>query len=774
MSAAEFVARAIGKGRRQVRYSVTIDGIPVVFSDRADEAAPASPAIDGRGMVVSFEESRVTLDRRQRLQVGGGAVVTMQDRDGILEALFAVRSRRATYITSATSKTATTVNVGNTGGLAAAGVVYVAAETIEYTSKTATELLGCTRNAYDSPAQAHRGGTESGAGVYTSPPSWVGRRVRVYGYFDADDGEPDTASVTELGTFRLEESPTPQGNGMWELRCSHLSDELVKRKLGSGIRDWPTPGTLARFDDSVAGVDLLTMTTVKGVGTALMPGSTAPGRTMARVTFGGASQVVAIFDVYDVDDSDPIVDVIRVRVPARTASGAEAVSIARLLSDVDDTASAMEAIRTGRLTVESIRPLVVLESGVPYVLALTALTSVTGDGSNGTYDVLPGVEPTTLGGPGHRFGAGIPQSEIDTASLAATVTSVPYSWTYPIDDEIPVGDFIRDYCRESNTAAVFGRDGTLTFSPLVEERQAPASTIAERDCFGAITSTVVEEDTYARIEIDCNYDPLEGEYEGKVTVIDEEIAATYAPRENALVMESRTIVVSPVDMSGDNGTFVRPSVDHALLLPSLRRDMIASRGGSLVVTAKLSAKHVLLNLGDLVALSLPTVSDRRGGYLSDAVGRVIERQNEWRSGDLSITVSLLVEERLFHFAPHAEVASVSAPAAGLQTVNLSTTEIGNDTTPARSFRPGDVLTVVSADGLTVEIGYAEVDSITDDDTIVVKAGPVGDALPLVAGEFLLLRSAATGSVASDDGFDETDYTYHDGAGLLVDVTSRWR
>jgi hypothetical protein len=756
MSAANFIVRATGRGRRQVHYVVTIDGVPGAFTDRADESTPSAPDVDGRGMVVSFEESKVTLDRRQRLQVGGGAVVTLQDRDGILAALFAVRSRRATYVTANETASATTIDVANTGTLASAGVVYVAAETIAYTGKTATTLTGCTRGAYGSQAQAHRGGTEQGAGVYTVPPSWLGRRVRVVGYFDDDDGQPDTSTETDLGVFRLEESPTPLGNGLWELRCSHLSDELTRRKIGSGIRDWPTPGTLARFTRDGA-VDLLTMTTVKGVGAALLQRSTALGMTQARVKFSDPD-VSAIYDVYDVDTSGSV-DVIRVRLPARTASG------------LDIEAAISNAAR--RVTVESIRPMLVLEGGVPYVMALSALTSVTGDGTNGTYDVMPGVEPTTLGGPGHRFGAGIPDDEVDVSSFTDTALSVPLSWTYPIDDEIPLVDFVKDFAREANAAAILTRSGELAMTPLVEERQTPVAIIAEKDCFGAITSVVVEEDTYARVEIDCNYDPLDGDYEGHVTVIDEEIAATYAPRENALVMESRSIVVTPVDTSGDNGSFLRPSVDHALLLPTLRRDMLASRGGSLVVTAKLSAKHVLLNLGDLVALSLPSVSDRRGGTLADAVGRVIERQNEWRSGDLSITVSVLVEERLFHFAPHAEIDSVDPPGAGLQKVYLSTTEVGNNAAPALSFRPGDVLTVVSADGLTVDIGYAEVDSVTDVATIVLKAGPVGDALPLVAGQFILLRSAAA-SVSSADGFDETDYTYHDGAALLVDVTSRWR
>jgi len=747
MSAAEFVDRATGKGRRRVHYDVTIDGVPGTFTDRAGETLPVSPAIDGRAMLVSFEESPVTLDRRQRVQTGGGAVVKLQDRDGALQALFAVRGRRVTYIAVNLTAVATTVTVSSTTSLPSSGVVYVAAETIAYSGKLGPTLTGCTRGAHGSRAQAHRGDATAGAGVFAAPPSWIGRRVRVVGYFDGDDGVRDSASATELGVFRLEESPTPDGVGGWELRCSHLSDELMKRKLGSGLLSVATPGGVAGYTSA----ETLTFAVPAGTGTLFTQRSTALGRTSMLVEFDGISSILDITGV--------VGDVVTCSIYPRTAAD---IGVIAHVGDTD----------IARLTFASVKNMCLLGGGVPYILALAALTSINGDGTNGSFDVLPGVEPTTLGGPGFRFGAGIPSAEVDTVSMTATASIVPSTWSYPIDAEIPVADFLADFCRASNTAAVFSRAGQMTFAPLVERRATSVATITEAHCFGSITSTIIEDETYARVEVSCNYDPFEGEYEGTVTVIDEDIAATYAPRENTLVIESRTIVVDPVDIGGD-GSLVRPSVSIDEIGLDLRREMVAHRGGALVITAKLSAKHCLLNLGDLVTLLMPSVSDRRGGLITSAQGRIIERANEWRSGDLSITVSVLVEERLSHFAPHALITSVDVPFGSLQAVILSTTDIGGDVTPTRSFRVGDVLTVVSSDGLTVEIGYAEIDSISTDTKMFLKAGPVGDALPLVAGEFLLLRSTIV-STPSADGFSEDEYTYHDGASLLTSATSRWR
>jgi hypothetical protein len=770
VSAAGFIARATGKGGRTLHYDVTIDGVPGTFTDRVDEAAGAAPAIDGRGMVSDLEESKVTLDRVKRVQVGGGAVVRLLDRDDILAGLFAVRSRRVAFISAAETATDTTVSLSTTSGLSSSGVVYVSAETIAYTGKTGTTLTGCTRGAYGSRAQAHRGGAEQGASVYAVPPSWIGRRVRVTAYYDDDEGNRDTATETTVGVFRLEDSPTPMGNGMWELRCSHLSDELAKRKLGSGVKEMKPNAALVTIEDD-AGTEVLQIVCDGAVGRMLTQRpATALGKTQALVTWSGPTQVKALYDIHDVTVSGAAT--IQLQPTARNAAGTSAFNLARLREALRGLPASNGIASPDALQVDAIKHVCILENGVPYILALSALTSILGDGTNGTYDVLPGLDPVALGEAGFRIGAGIPSAEIDTASLTATALSVPLSWQYPIDDEIPVGDFLRDLCRETNTAAVFSRAGQLTFIPLSGERATPASTIAEADCSGAITSTVVEGETYSRVNLSCNYDPVDGEYEGDVAIIDEEIAATYAPRENALPLESRTLVVSPVDYGGDNGSLARVAVSIDEIALPLRRDMIAYRGGALVVTMRLSAKHLLLNLGELVALSLPSVSDRRGGFLSSATGRVIERSNLWKGGDLSIEVSVLVEEARFYFAPHAEVASVAAPSGGTQVVTLSTTEIGNNATPARSFRVADELTVVSADGLTVQPGSARVLAIISDAVLEVADGSFGSALPLSAGQFLLLYLGSAST--SDDGFTRTEYTYHDGVANAGGSTSRWR
>ena len=738
---------------------VSIDGVPLDITGTFAGSAPAAPRLDGRGLLVSVDESRTILDRQLRAQVGGGATIVVQDRDNLLRSLFAVRSFRSAFITAATTKTATTLQVSDTTlAPAAPGVVYIGSETIQYTGKTSTTLTGCTRGAFGSKAQAHRGGAETGNGVYNVPPAWFGRRVRLSATFLDDDGNVD-ASFTPLAlaTFRLEAGPVDKGEGRWELRCSHLSDELAKRKLGTGIRvvennyarPFASPSTALGYD------------TV----TFVLPSGSAPlftqGIRRTQVLFTTEKGTVAlrlgdkhVHDIVDVTDIPAIPGtaaggvVVHVLPPGRTDAG-------NLFQYV--TLDDFDGVRT--TVVKDAKHICVLDGSNAGVLVLQALLSRNGDATNSIFDVLPGVEAPTLGAPAVRFGAGIDEDEVDvTSALAASASAGGWSWV--IDEEVPVSELLRDFCRASNTAAIFNAAGTLIFTPLLDERVTAVATIAEADVLGAITTTVDEGAVFSRVRVECNYDPVDGESEASIDVIDEEIAATYGGSESTLVIESRDLVVNEGAPTGD-GTLLRTGTQSGALLPLLRRTMLDGRGGSLLLTFTASAKHLSLQLGDFVALAMPSVSDYRGGSLTEAQGRVVERQPNWETMTIALTV--LVTERLFHFAPFAVVVSEVS-----KTVTLSTTAFGisSAASPANSFRVGDPLTVydpvnnvVVGAGITVT-GLPTSNTMAFDD--------LGGSSPMTAGWVLLLKSSA--GATSADGFTPADYTYNDGG----TVPSRWR
>lgn len=764
-----FTDRLISSSSKDVRLRLSVDGVPCDIEAATSVAAPAAPRIDGRGMLVSCSESRTVLDRQQRLQIGGGFSAVVQDRDNRLRALFAVRSFRLTHLTANVSATATTVPLAVTTALPSSGVVYVAGETIAYTGKTSSTLTGCTRGAYGSRAVAHRGGIDTGASVFTVPPTWVGRRVRLDGYFNDDDGVADLTTLTRLGTYRLEESPKDLGDGRWELRCSHLSDELAKRKIGSGIEDVAPEGSAASFV-VVGGVDRLQILMPKGGARFFAQGAY---QTHAMVTFSGAGEGVGIFEIVDVDDSGLDNDVLTLSINSGVTNGADVVSLGRLVETLDRLRAVPGAVGEvnqrireglGRLNVDSIKHICLLRDLLPTTLARYVLRSRLG--TTGGDDALPGIEPTTLGGPGFRFGADIPAAELDTASLEAL--SVAAGWSWVIDEEIPLIEFLADVCRETETACVFDADGRLVFRPLLPARTG-STTIAEAHVKGRITATVEEQRVLSRVRLQCNYDPVDGEYEGTIDVVDEEIAATYAPVEDSAVIQSRSAVFEPV-ASGGAGTLLRTARSSAELLPTLRRTMLESRGGGLLLTFVADARHFDLALGADVALAMPSVSDFRGGTLAAGRGRVVERTPDMQTFEVELTVA--VEEQTFHWATSAVVQdAASAPLVSF----ASSTDFGAALpSSVGRFRIGDRYRVYSpVTNVVVGAGVLVVSIISANIAQIDNIDPGSPSLAsLVTGSVLLLIEGGGGP--ADDGFAVADFAWFDGFNPALGTTTRWR
>jgi hypothetical protein len=216
-----------------------------------------------------------------------------------------------------------------------------------------------------------------------------------------------------------------------------------------------------------------------------------------------------------------------------------------------------------------------------------------------------------------------------------------------------------------------------------------------------------------------------------------------------------------VAKTGD-GTLLRPLTQPDALLPSLRRSMLDARGGSLLLTFTASAKHLGLQLGDFVALSMPSVSDFRGGSLAAQQGRVVERQPNWQTMTIALTV--LVTERLFHFAPFAVVVSTS----GSVTISTATFGTSSPASPTTSFRIGDVLSVYDPVANVLVGDGVQVTGIPSSISLSLSNVGASPSLPASPGWVLMLRSS-TGST-STDGFSPADYTYGNGG----TVPSRWR
>ena len=75
----------------------------------------------------------------------------------------------STTVSSQVSQNATTINVVSTTGFSTAGSLFIEAELVTYTGKTATSFTGCTRGAAGSPNKSHAvGAAVNGAQVATA------------------------------------------------------------------------------------------------------------------------------------------------------------------------------------------------------------------------------------------------------------------------------------------------------------------------------------------------------------------------------------------------------------------------------------------------------------------------------------------------------------------------------------------------------------------------------------------------------------------------------
>jgi hypothetical protein len=744
-----FFDRIKGPGGRKIRYTVSIEGASGVFSSWIDNAPSGYP-----GTIVKVEESASRLDIYRLRQTSGGLLVELQDDpQGTLQNTFTPRVRRIAYVTDDVSRTATAIPMA-TADLPSSGTVYIGGETVTYTGTASgpQRITGCTRGAFGSLAQPHRGGSEQGASVFLSPPSWFGRRVRLQAIAVGEDGNED--EVETVGVYRLEEAPVSDGMGRWELRCSHLSDELAKRKLGQGIEEVKAGGGLFR-PATASGVDVFEVATPSGVARRLK--QSAAWISHAVVQFQEATNARTMFAIHSVDEDTPTtgVDTVRFYRTPLTASGEVAVNIANVSPLI-------------ALAVEWMRHVVLLQGGLPHVLMQIALTSRLGDGTNGSLDVLPGVEPATFGGPGFQMGAGMRSDEIDTDSLAALSGIISPSWSFPIDEEIPVTDLIESFCRATGSAAVYSRDGKLTFKKLRGERSAVVGVIASPGAvMGAVSARVEEQHTFARARIVCNYDPIDREFEGTVDVIDEEIAATYPNAQGTLEITDRAIMVEPVDASG-LGSWLRPGLPVEQLLPALRRQMLGGRGGALVVSCRVDARLLHLQLGDLVDVQLPMVSDFRGGTLAQARGRIISRKPEWHGPQaLTSEIEILIEEQLRSIAPVLYVDETTAVGGDVYLLESSSTtpNVGEAASPFEAFRVGDVLRPYRISGGFLFEEFYTVLAVTDSDMTVESSD--GGA-PEVGEVLILSPPMSTSTGTSADGFTLNDY-----AGDFVSE-GRWR
>jgi hypothetical protein len=769
-----FAARLASDEGRDLRKYVTIEGVRAILQD-GDEDVPAALIASSRTRVrciTALEQDRRELDMVARRAKGGGLRLRLVDDDShTLRSLFAMRKRRATFITGHLSAAATTITVKNTAGFPVAGDFWVGGECISYTSKTGTSFVDCTRGAYGTRARALRGGTNNGQAVYSAPPSWMGRVVTLKGYFREHDGSDPTSTDMQatLGTFELDAPPQYLGGDEWELSAVDRVDGFLRKGLYVGVE--PTTyaglitippvstGTGSSADMYVSDTDRL-----KLVGTTA---NTSPG-DYAFVRLDGVAQSFNLLvRVTDTDSGE-------VAVPPF-----DAVMTANYLPDLNRSLPWIlndEGHGTLR-SFTSARAVAYLHERADRV-ALKALSSRSGNGANGSYDVLLGrnaelasddADPDLLA---WRMGAAITLADIDTTAFETV--GKRHDWWYLISEPTTVGDFLRDFCLATDSFVCTNVAGQLTVQSMSDSLGTSiATTIDADDVVGLapIKASYDEENVYPNIVLDCAYDARTEKFNERVALHDNELAERYPQRDRTLEIKSKAMFIS--GLWTDEFWIAVPGVPLAEAHARLRRYQSDEGGrGALYLDVRVHLDHALLDLGDLVTLTLSDIPDMEGSTISARRCRVVSTLTDWREGTVDLRLQVLRGPKLI--SPAAIIDSVAGNVLTLKGVHP---EMG--ATGGLSFGSNNNVIIWDVDG---NQSFATTLTAAGATTVTLNALPGAFTIEDDV-DFITMGVASTNDTnitqngytpATDFIFQVDDDEYDYEADLTGNGESRWR
>ena len=732
-----FYATIGGTGEHaNLALALRVEGIPVAFVERAIPAASA-PALSGYTQFVGVtrvEEGEAVLDIDERRETAATLQIDLLDDSArTLAALFAVNSRRYTWLKADAAAAATTLST--TGGSAADNgrTLYFDDETFILGTFGGASFTGCTRGAFGSTGAARYGTASDGDSVYSVPPSWVGRRAYLYGYaLDAAGG----AEEQLLGTWIIDEPPRHKGDDGWSLSLASVAQEFYERRCGVGLEP-------------------------------------------AQITSGGWS--AGIFN-YVTDDVTKF----------RTASSFPTYALVEDKERAGRTYFAIKevsAVNTGTSTVSLVdRPLFDTKQTFPlpksmrpiqfvpaYRAPLYLLLSTEGQGAT-TYDRLPGRLPASQNDYGWRFGAGFKTAEVDLASWEALPYTAPC--TFVIDREQKVSDLLREWSILNGAATRVTSDGKLSVFTLATPRVAASTSIGPNSVVpDSRVEVFADEGAIAPIlTARTGWSPIYDDYATEANLVATDMARRYGRMTpQSREVEFKCIGCSDATSLHPEGEEYRAPFSHPANVSVKELDILLKdfqRGDNGLarrfVRLSLTLAHLDLRIGDVVTLSgLPdafsTLPDMVGGTLNGARCRVVARRPRYDEG--RIDVQLLVLDPLLVVSPAAVIASAAGATLTLATggIEVSGASPANDfyagagvrvydisgatshTTTVASIPATNQLTLTAAPAFAVENG---VDYVVLDPVASTSSGTTASGYTLAEFAALAnLTGAVTGAVA---------------------------
>ncbi len=211
-------------------YWLTIEGIPVVFSEYATGAAvPAGYSSEDASLIIDDSAAvGANLDRFEG--VGKSLPLTFRLQDTSTVRSYLKRWSNETYITQDHSSSVTTLTVADTTGFSSP--IFIGNERVTYSGSTATTFTGCTRGTVGY-AYPHDEGSLGGL-VTDLPRYWRGREVKLYATAVDPTGHlPGNVLIDDAELiWRGHIHEGPQRSGLQFEFTALALDRRLSRKIG--------------------------------------------------------------------------------------------------------------------------------------------------------------------------------------------------------------------------------------------------------------------------------------------------------------------------------------------------------------------------------------------------------------------------------------------------------------------------------------------------------------------------------------------------------------
>jgi len=227
-----------------VVYYATIEGLPIVFAERATGLSLPSGYTTELADLIIDDSGAVGQEIDRRTGLGKGLPLSFGLRDSATLRGYLVKGHTTFLTANIDGSSTSAISVSDDSAFDSSGSIYVGLERITYTSTSGTSFGGSVARGLTGYGYPHRAGTV----VSSAPHRWQGREVRLYARPITPSGYlPGTAiadNAVEVWRGRIRNGPRRDGN-MWSIDALAL-DRVLANKLpdpiSGEVQHAPDPG----------------------------------------------------------------------------------------------------------------------------------------------------------------------------------------------------------------------------------------------------------------------------------------------------------------------------------------------------------------------------------------------------------------------------------------------------------------------------------------------------------------------------------------------------